>query len=904
MLSGTPFPVPLATTGPAGSLVYSGSMSSYIDEGGEVERYTVDLDPGQKLTVVVRPILIFYQPNVTLSDPSNTTLASASAAAAGQDVVLQTIGTAAGGTFTVSVSAVGASYGDYSLQLIVDAATESESHNGPANDTSATAQDINSSFLSLGGSSSRGAVLGHAVSNGNDCYSFTLAAGDNVSLGVSPLATGSFGMRLFDPSGNEMAEGVAGSANLDKAISELAVASSGTYSVQIIGGVAADYSLIVLRNATFDFENNHTVATAQPVYDLSSAIPQQVLGTLANTPGITALTATNVGAWDSTGAHSTNGTTNTYIAGIDGTKTYRDFVVFSLASVTQPILSATLELINPTEGYSSADPSETLSLFDVSTAIATLRSSGSGQIAIYNDLGSGVNFGQQTILSSSNNFTQYISLNAAALADLNSKLGSQFAMGGALTSLSGTATQRVFGNANGYPATLDIQFAPPPDLYQITAAAGQTLQFATSTPGDNVAGIPLNTVDPKLRLLEANGTPLAADDNSAADGRNAVVQYVTPTAGTYFVEVSAASTGGDYVLRMSANPAVAPPFFITAVSPPDGAIRRFSSNPITFDFNRAVYSPSVTAADILIDGVASASSVTQVDGDSFSFLVPLELGAGLHTFSIAAGSIVDLQQNPVAAFSSSLMLDYTAPRLVAMSVAQNAVVAPGSFSEQVTFGEPMRVSNLSADDVLLHGAALNTNYTPSSLTFDTTGTILTISYSSLPEDSYTLTLLAGTSDGTNFVDVAGNELDGEFSGALPSGNGTRGGNFVANFSLDYSTVPFATPLTTRNPNGSLIYDKTIGGYINATSDTDTFTISLDAGQTLTAIVHPSGATIGVGATIRDSSNSVLLNGSGAVGADVVLQTVPISAAGSYSVSVTDLIEIYLNTKNRIIKLHV
>ena len=263
----------------------------------------------------------------------------------------------------------------------------------------------------------------------------SLSAGDNVSLGVSPLTTGSLNMRLFDPSGHELAEGVAGSANLDKAISELAVTNGGVYSVQITSNVRADYSLIVLRNAAFDLENNHTLATAQPVYDLSNSLPQHVLGTLANTPGTTAIVSTNVGLWDSTGAHSINGTTNTYIAGIDGAKTYRDFAVFSLASVTQPILSATLELFNPVEGYSSADQSETLSLFDVSTAITTLRSSGSGQTAIYNDLGSGVSYGQQTILSGVTGYMQYFALNAAALADINSKLGSQFAIGGALTTL-------------------------------------------------------------------------------------------------------------------------------------------------------------------------------------------------------------------------------------------------------------------------------------------------------------------------------------------------------------------------------------------------------------------------------------------------------------------------------------
>jgi hypothetical protein len=49
------------------------------------------------------------------------------------------------------------------------------------------------------------------------------------------------------------------------------------------------------------------------------------------------------------------------------------------------------------------------------------------------------------------------------------------------------------------------------------------------------------------------------------------------------------------------------------------------------------------------------------------------------------------------------------------------------------------------------------------------------------EDTYRVTLV-GTGQAT-ILDLAANSLDGEFAGTFPSGNGTQGGNFVAEFEV-------------------------------------------------------------------------------------------------------------------------
>ena len=85
--------------------------------------------------------------------------------------------------------------------------------------------------------------------------------------------------------------------------------------------------------------------------------------------------------------------------------------------------------------------------------------------------------------------------------------------------------------------------------------------------------------------------------------------------------------------------------------------------------------------------------------------------------------------------------------------------------------------------------------------YDATGTTLTLHYSGLTEDSYSLTLFSG--DG-QFEDQVGFNLDGETSAwPIPpnqSGNGTEGGAFVVSFDLDVQIpVPYPTPLICQAP---------------------------------------------------------------------------------------------------------
>jgi hypothetical protein len=93
------------------------------------------------------------------------------------------------------------------------------------------------------------------------------------------------------------------------------------------------------------------------------------------------------------------------------------------------------------------------------------------------------------------------------------------------------------------------------DFYEIQLDAGERVELETSTPADDTGEF-VNELDPMLRVYDAGGVLRASDDNSADDGVNALIEFIAPGAGSFFVEVAATDadgglTEGEYVLSIS-----------------------------------------------------------------------------------------------------------------------------------------------------------------------------------------------------------------------------------------------------------------------------------------------------------------------------------------------------------------
>lgn len=143
----------------------------------------------------------------------------------------------------------------------------------------------------------------------------------------------------------------------------------------------------------------------------------------------------NQGWWS---PNSSNSDSNSnYIVGNVPGADWNDFFVFNISDLSgQTVTSAVLSVSPFTGASTSGRTTQTYSLFDVSTPVNDLLAKGNNpDAAIYNDLGTGVNYGTYDVpvnAASTLNFA----LNASAINDINAAIAAgnpNFAIGGTLT---------------------------------------------------------------------------------------------------------------------------------------------------------------------------------------------------------------------------------------------------------------------------------------------------------------------------------------------------------------------------------------------------------------------------------------------------------------------------------------
>ena len=83
-------------------------MTGAIAAGNDSSRFTIALDPNQTITAVVVPSDTL-QATLAVADPDGNTLGSATAAAAGKQVFVQTVVAVAAGTYTFTVGSAAGS---------------------------------------------------------------------------------------------------------------------------------------------------------------------------------------------------------------------------------------------------------------------------------------------------------------------------------------------------------------------------------------------------------------------------------------------------------------------------------------------------------------------------------------------------------------------------------------------------------------------------------------------------------------------------------------------------------------------------------------------------------------------------------------------------------------------------
>ena len=353
-----------------------------------------------------------------------------------------------------------------------------------------------------------------------DTYTLNVDPGQTITVKVTPTApipgssTLQPSIQIIDPSGVTVGSSTAAAANQNALLQTVSATLGGTY--QIVAGSAVgslgSYTLQVILNAALENEGN-------------------IVGGNNNTATGTEQTinAVDSGMIASNGAHSTG--SNGYLAGtIFGTE-FRNYATFALSSATPSILGAELRLFNPSGGYNSPDTTETYTLFDVtasSSALDANRVVGDATgIAIYGDLASGTVYGSRVVSAADNNSTVAITLNADAVAALNTAIGSTISFGGAITTLAGTAQQEIFLGANGSLGTIQLVLQT---VNGIIAENIDSSFITLSTPQDSASrGAVLGQTDtsnnyiatavaPSFEDISSTGiviTPLTNQDNAS-----------------------------------------------------------------------------------------------------------------------------------------------------------------------------------------------------------------------------------------------------------------------------------------------------------------------------------------------------------------------------------------------------
>jgi hypothetical protein len=171
----------------------------------------------------------------------------------------------------------------------------------------------------------------------------------------------------------------------------------------------------------------------------------------------TTVNDTDHGWYNSAGQHFPNNVN--YLVGdtLSNGRDVRNFFVFDMSGVTRTVTSATLALTLPSiTGYNSADASETYELHDFAGSIPTLVN-GTGGVAAYAELGSGVSYGTRTIAPADSGTVVEITLNSSAVAALDAATG-LIALGGSLTTLDATANNEyIFGNTHLVPTVTQLR---------------------------------------------------------------------------------------------------------------------------------------------------------------------------------------------------------------------------------------------------------------------------------------------------------------------------------------------------------------------------------------------------------------------------------------------------------------
>ncbi|UUZ69431.1 Ig-like domain-containing protein [Polaromonas sp. P2-4] len=294
------------------------------------------------------------------------------------------------------------------------------------------------------------------------------------------------------------------------------------------------------------------------------------------------------------------------------------------------------------------------------------------------------------------------------------------------------------------------------DNYTFQATAGREVVISTATPGDGALE-PINRPDVRIELYNAQGTLVASDTNSNADGRNAILTYTPQLDGKYVVKVivdgASSQNSGVYTLSVTGADAIlgsAPR--VIRQSTADGQIVASPPSYLDLTFSEGLRLDTVQASDLVLDGGAVATSVQVIDGRTLRFFIDAQNVEVAYHYSLAAGVIQGLQGENNAAFTGSFVVDHGGPRVISQTPGQTTS-AP--FNQiDFAFSEAVSAASVTLADVTSFTGPGGTNLLGQITSVTVVGNVVSVRFNSqMTLGQYELVI------GPNIVDIVGNAMD-------------------------------------------------------------------------------------------------------------------------------------------------
>ena len=466
-------------------------------------------------------------------------------------------------------------------------------------------------------------------------------------------------------------------------------------------------------------------------------------------PPSTNIAATDTGWYDNSGSHSPSNTN--YLVG-DSVSKYRNWMAFNLSTFTTPVTSAKLQI--KAYQYSSADPSETYELRDVTTPVSTLTAGGSGLTSIYNDLGDGTIYGSRSFTSADSNQTVTIDLNSALVSAINAKSGQSFALGGQITTDGIGNSEYIFGSSNSLSPNTDVQLLLTYGPTDTTPPTASSFSPADNTTGVAVgANLVVNFSEAIQKGTTGNLVIKKLSDNSVVEtiaitAANITVSgsqmTINPTAdlaqGTdYYVEIAngaikdiagnnyAGITGNSTWNFTTATAADITPPTASSFTPADNAIGVAVGANLVVNFSEAIQKGTGNLVikklsdNSVVETIAVTAANVTVSGTQLTINPTADLGQGTDYYvEIANGAIKDIAGNNYAGitgnstwnFTTATAADITPPTASSFTPADNAIgVAVGAnlvvnFSEAIQKGTGNLVIKKLSDNSVVETIAV------------------------------------------------------------------------------------------------------------------------------------------------------------------------------------------------------